>query len=69
MDIYSEDKADGDKADECKVFELEDVSTTITKAQTHVVTVSTDDTLCQKFLNLTSPKVSLARNSLKSMHM
>ena len=64
MEIDSEDKADEDNA-----FELEEASTTIEEAQTHVAISSTDEALCQKLLNLSYPRVAAARTGVKSMFM
>ena len=64
MEIYSEDNADRDR-----VFELEHASATIDEVQTHYVPANTDESVCNKFLDLTSPKVALAKTGAKSTCM
>ena len=61
MEIYNEDKDDGDR-----VYELEDASTTIDEVQTLVAPANSDESSCDKLLNLPSPKVDLARTGVKS---
>ena len=44
---------------------MEEVSATVDEAQTHVVPSNTDESSCNKLLNLPFPKVALARTGFK----
>ena len=61
MEIGDEEQDDGDK-----VFELEEASSTVDEVQTPGVPANADEVLCNKLLNLPSPKVSLSRAGIKS---
>ena len=52
-----------------RVRELEEATETVDEAQNHVASTNADESLCDKLLNLPSPKVSVSRAGIKSMHM
>ena len=61
MEIDSEEQDDGDR-----VFEWEEASATFDEAQNPVAPASADEVLCNKLLNLCSPKACLERTGIKS---
>ena len=44
---------------------MEEVSESVDEAQTPVAPANVDEALCDKLLNLTSPKVALSRTGIK----
>ena len=60
---------DSDEVDGNNAFELEDASTTIKEAPTHVATASLDLVSCEKFLDLPAHKVSLESTGIKSVRV
>ena len=64
MEFYTEEHDDGDR-----VFELKEVWSTVDEAHTPVAPANMDEVLCDKLLNLPSPKVALSRTGIKLMCM
>ena len=64
MEIDNEEPDDRDR-----VCELEEVSETVYEVQTPVASSNVDEALYDKLLNLHSPKVSVSRIGVKSMHI
>ena len=64
MEIDNEEQDDRDI-----FFELEESTQTVDEAQTPVTPVNMHEVMCNKLLNLSSPKVALSRTGIKSMCM
>ena len=69
MNFKTIDICNEEQDDEDRFCELEEASETADEVQTHVVPANIEKVLCNKFLNLPSPKVSLSRIGVESTCM